>query len=182
MVAPARRPVRHAEARHLDPARRQAATAPATRRQAAPPRRPALRVVDPKKVAAANARQRRARLVAFGGGLVLVVSLLATAASHALLVSGQAHLDALQGRVDEAQARYSRARLQVAELEAPERIVREAQERLGMVPPPRVTYLSPSGAVAAEVGAGDVSEPAPTPAAASGWAQVKPYLATQRAR
>jgi hypothetical protein len=188
MVAPARRPSTSA------PVRRAGGTALADRpqterrttpreRPVAPARRPALRVVDARRTRVIEARQRRARLLAFGGGFALLVSLLGTAASHALLVSGQAHLDDLHGRVAEAQARYSRTRLHVAELEAPERIVRQAQDRLGMIPPPRVTYLSPSRAVAAEVGSGDANEPAPTPATAGGtWARMKPFLASQQAR
>jgi len=114
----------------------------------------------------------------FGSGVLLVFGLFALAASHALLASGQAKLDALNAEVDDAQARYQSLRLDVAELEAPDRIVREAQERLGMVPPPEVTYLSPSAALADEVGTA-ASAPSPTSGEAgerAAYATVKPYL------
>jgi len=127
-------------------------------------------------------RRRRVRLVMFGGGLLLVFGLFALAASHAMLASGQAKLDRLHAEVDDAQARYQSLRLDVAELEAPERIVREAQERLGMVPPPDVTYLSPSAAMADEVGTA-AAAPSPTTSEAgerAAYATVKPYLSGGR--
>jgi hypothetical protein len=95
-----------------------------------------------------------------------------------MLASGQARLDQLDQRVSDAQGRYESLRLDVAQLEAPSRIVREAQERLGMVPPPGVTYLTPSQTVSAEVGQAAVN-PSPTSTDAgewAAWATVKPYL------
>ena len=75
--------------------------------------------------------------------------------------------------------RYDRLRLQVAELEAPERVVAAAQQRLGMVPAPGVTYLSPTGPVADDPAPrytdGDV--PSVPAAAGADWTEVKPYLA-----
>src|SRR5205085_8213535 len=80
-------------------------------------------------------------------------------------------------RVSDAQAHYESLRLEVAELEAPSRIVREAQERLGMVPPPGVTYLTPSETATKEVGDAAASD---SPTSAEGdwtaWATIKPYL------
>ena len=111
-------------------------------------------------------------------GVAMLVTLFALAAFHAMLASGQADLDRLEQRVSDAQAQYERLRLDVAELEAPSRIVREAQERLGMVPPPGVTYLTPSEVVSAEVGQAAV-DPSPTSSEAgewAAWATVKPYL------
>jgi cell division protein FtsB len=111
-------------------------------------------------------------------GSVGIAALFALAAFHAMLASGQAQLDQLESRVGDAQARYESLRLDVAELEAPDRIVREAQERLGMVPPPGVTYLTPSEAVTNEVGQAAVT-PSPTQSDAgdrAAWATVKPYL------
>ena len=111
-------------------------------------------------------------------GVVMIISLFALAAFHAMLASSQADLDRLEQRVSDAQAHYEQLRLDVAELEAPSRIVREAQERLGMVPPPGVTYLTPSEAVSSEVGQAAV-DPPPTSSEAgewAAWATVKPYL------
>lgn len=76
----------------------------------------------------------------------VVVGLLAIVALHALLSQNQLRLDDLDARATAAQARYERLRLEVAELESPNRIVTAAQERLGMVVPPTVTYLTPTGA------------------------------------
>lgn len=122
------------------------------------------------------------RAIATGGAVLVVIGLFALAASHAMLASGQARLDDLNREVDDAQARYQSLRLDIAELEAPDRIVREAQERLGMVPPPDVTYLSPSAALADEVGAA-AAAPSPTSGEAgerAAYANVKPYLSGGR--
>ena len=112
-------------------------------------------------------------------GVVMVMSMFALAAFHAMLASEQASLDRLEQRVSDAQARYERLRLDVAELEAPDRIVREAQERLGMVPPPGVTYLTPSAAMSAEVGQA-AEDGSPSTSTETGnraaWGSVKPYV------
>jgi len=168
-------------------ARRPAATArraapvpipPGDRRGATEPARRHLTVVDDRRIAIAKHRRRaRALLVIVGG--VMVASLFALAAFHAMLASGQAQLDHLDAKVSDAQAKYEHLRLDVAELEAPSRIVREAQERLGMVPPPGVTYLTPSAAASAEVGqaaAGDPSSTSDEAGDRAAWATVKPYL------
>jgi cell division protein FtsL len=119
----------------------------------------------------------RAGLVVLG--VFLMGSLFALAAFHAMLASGQAQLDGIERDVSDAQARYEQLRVEVAELESPSRIVREAQERLGMVPPPDVTYLTPSEAVVNEVGQAAAADPSPTDVEAgdrAAWATVKPYL------
>lgn len=145
------------------------------------PARPDLKVVREEQRRRAGVRQRRMRAALVAGGVLAGVLLFAVAAFHAVLVSGQVRLDDLEAQVADAQARYASARLDVAELEAPERIVAEATARLGMVTPPGVTYLAPSGAVAAPsepaseataAGAGDGH-------AASSWQNVKPYLASR---
>ena len=152
---------------------------PAERRRASdPPGRPHLTVVDEKRLVIAR-RRRRARALLIVCSAIVVLSLFALAAFHAMLASGQADLDRLQARVSDAQAKYEKLRLDVAELEAPDRIVREAQERLGMVPPPGVTYLTPSATVSAEVGQAASSDPSSTSTETgdrAAWAEVKPYL------
>ena len=178
MAAPApartRRAASSAAARKPAPVR----VPPADRRLAEPPRRH-LRVVSDARVVAAR-RRRRLRGVLVLSGMVMAASLFALAAFHAMLASGQADLDRVEQRVSDAQARYESLRLQVAELEAPSRIVREAQERLGMVPPPGVTYLTPSEASTEAVGQAAAADSSTLAGDESGdraaWASVKPYL------
>jgi hypothetical protein len=150
-----------------------AATVPARRPVARPRPRPDLRVVDDARLVAAG-RRRRARLIMFVAAFVTTGCLFALAACNAMLVSGQGRIDHLQSEVREAQSRYSANRLKVAELESPDRIVRVAHDRLGMVPPPGVTYLTPSESVADEVGR--PAAPAQTDDGGRPWAAVKPYL------
>lgn len=165
------------------PARARAVARPVIR-QGAPLRRPQLaeprqlRLVDDARLRVA-ARRRRMRVLVVGVGVIVLGALFGLAAFNAVLVSSQGRLDQLQRDVAEAQSQYSANRLQVAELEAPEHVVKVAQERLGMVSPPRVTYLTPTEAMADEVGR---TPPGSTPTShrdesGTSWAAVKPYLA-----
>ena len=136
--------------------------------------RPARRSSSAKRLHTRAGSVRRRRVLVGAAVLVVAAGLLGLVISHVALAQGQFRLEALQSQAAAEQARYERLRLQVAELEAPSRVVAAAQERLGMVPPPGVTYLSPSGA------AGHVA-----PATRSGkqatatqdWARVKRQLA-----
>jgi hypothetical protein len=161
------------------PARPRAAAAPARRpRPAAAPQpkpRPRLRLVDDARLKAAH-RRRRTRLVLFMAGLLATGCLFALAAANAVLVSGQGRLDQLEAKVAEAQSQYSANRLKVAQLQSPDHIVEAARDRLGMVPPPVVTYLSPSEAMAAEAGTTAREDPATTSSDGTSWAAAKPYL------
>jgi hypothetical protein len=119
------------------------------------------------------------RVLMVGVGVIVLGALFGLAAFNAVLVSSQSRLDQLEKDVAEAQSQYSANRLKVAELEAPEHVVEVAQTRLGMVPPPRVTYLTPSQAMADEVGR---TPPGSSPTSrrdegGTSWAAVKPYLA-----
>ena len=109
---------------------------------------------------------RRARILVGSALLVVVASLLGLVAWHVSLAQGQFRLEQLRSRAAAEQDRYERLRLHAAELESPSRIVSAAHERLGMVPPPSVTYLSPPGrpsgqavgqAAAGKVAAGKVA-------------------------
>jgi cell division protein FtsL len=102
-------------------------------------------------------------------GLFGIVSL------HVVLTQGQFRHERLEARADQQQARYEQLRLQAAELESPDRIVAVAQERLGMVSPPGVTYLSPSGPMADEPSG---SRQAASTGSSAGWNEVKPHLDT----
>jgi cell division protein FtsL len=165
------------------PAPARARRAPITKK-AAPARVPPadrrhLQVVTDARLVAQR-RRRRLRGLVILTGVVMAASLFSLAAFHAMLAKAQADLDKVEEQVSDAQARYETLRLDVAELEAPDRIVREAQERLGMVPPPGVTYLTPSEQVTDEVGvaaaAPDTSSTDGSAAERAPWAAVKPYL------
>jgi cell division protein FtsL len=127
-------------------------------------------------------RRRRtvAALVLFG--IAAGVLLFAVVAAHVAITQNQFHLEKLERRAVEEQADYERLRLRVAELESPGRIVDSAQQRLGMVQPGEVTYLSPDPSPEFEI-APRADEPrrssggsvaAANPAA--GWQVVKPHL------
>ena len=150
--------------------------------------RPALRVVQPGELSP-KVRRRRAGAAAVLTIIVVFVGLFGLAVCQAIMAQNQMRLDRLDAEVADAQARYQRMRLRVAQLESPERIVAAAQERLGMVPPATVRYLSPSGAVADEVHAAtappdeldrdtglDPDAPAPSTGGSTAWAAIKPYL------
>ena len=120
-----------------------AATAPARRpAESDAPRR--LRVV-PDGALSPRAARRRARLLVGAVAVVIAASLFGAVFFHVLLTQGQLQLDHIQTRAAAEQARNDRLRLEVAELQSPERIVAAAEQQLGMVPPASVTWLSPSG-------------------------------------
>jgi cell division protein FtsL len=140
----------------------------------APLRQPAriLRLVRPGEITP-KARKRRARLAATFTVCLIGVGLFATVAFHVVLTQNQFRLDHLTDRATEEQARYSRLRLQVAELESPSRVVAAAQDKLGMVQPPAVAYLAPQAPTN-----GSVTTPSDPEADAHGdWSTVKSQLA-----
>ena len=128
------------------------------------PSRPPLRVVEPRR------RLRTGPTVVVGAVLAFAIAF-AIVAFQAQLVQGQRHLDDLDGRIDQAAEQYRQLRLDVAELESPERVV-DAAGALGMVTPPEVTYLTPSGTVVA----GSVDDPAASIDETEVFAETKPYL------
>jgi cell division protein FtsL len=147
--------------------------APAPRPKPAP-RRPPLRVVPPDYVPP-RVRRRRARLFVAGLSTLVALGLFGIVSLHVALTQGQFRLEQLEAEADAQQTRYEQLRLQVAELESPDRIVAVAQERLGMVSPPGVTYLSPSGPVTDERTGNDASAAS---GMAASWNEVKPHLDT----
>lgn len=161
----------------------QRATAPRHAPAPQPRRQPPLRVVRPDE-RPAGARRRSVRLRVAFAVFVVVLGLFGLVASHVVLTQGQFRLQQLESKAAAEQARYERLRLQVAELESPQRIVAAAQERLGMVPPPGVRYLSPTGIaeqappgnpgkLAAGKGNGQRQE------GQEDWTSVKPHLASR---
>jgi cell division protein FtsL len=112
--------------------------------------------------------------------LFVIAALFGLVASHVVLTQGQFRLEQLEKQAAEEQARFERLRLQVAQLESPERIVAAAQERLGMVPPPGVKYLSPVGAVdGTEGAAAEGGEDERLAAGEADWTTVKRHLASR---
>jgi len=159
------------------------ATARAIRSETARPRRqheseaePRLQLVRPRRNLKVKLTPRTGVTLTAG----LFTALFGVAVSHALLIEGQSQLDQLDQDVADEQARYERLRLDVAELESPERIQTEAAE-LGLVPPDDVVWLTPDQAAAgAAAGSGDAgtagtgeTESADTD---TSWTEVKPYL------
>jgi len=113
---------------------------------------------------------------------------------HVMLAQNQFRLDRLNGQADAEQARYERLRLQVDQLESPQRIVATAEQKLGMVTPGSVRYLTPSGplppstpsSTAASSATGlngsagrDSTAGSPAAVAPPDWTTVKPHLAAQ---
>lgn len=139
---------------------------------------------DPRRGAGARARHlrvvgpvRRTLGLSPRAGVVLTVlafvALFAVAVCHALLIESQAALDELDEAVAAEQARYEELRLEVAQLESPDRIKAEATERLGMVPPEDIVWLTPDEAApeGAPPAAGPEADSSETSASS-----VKPYL------
>jgi cell division protein FtsL len=126
-------------------------------------------------------------------GLFVVAVLFGLVGLHVMLAQNQFRLDRLDGRADAEQARYERLRLQVDRLESPQRIVATAQQRLGMVTPGSVTYLTPaaplpgslSSTTAGSSASGSTATGAdgvaglPSAVSPPDWTTVKPHLAAQ---
>lgn len=112
---------------------RQARRSPRPQPPSAPPR-PALRVVPH--------RRRSTATVVVGATAATFAVLLATAAVHTTIVSGQREIDQLDSRIEAGEQRNQALRLRVAQMEAPERIVK-AGFADGMVIPDEVIWLTP---------------------------------------
>ena len=124
----------------LAPAR----TGRALQPEATPDERRHLRVVPPDYTSA-RARRRRARRLVVLGGVGVAGALFGVVAFHVVLTQSQLNLQQLRSKAEAASVHQQQLRLQAAQLESPERVVADAQ-RLGMVPPATVRYLSPTGA------------------------------------
>jgi cell division protein FtsL len=152
------------------------ATLRPARRPAPAPSRPDrhLRVV-PDGYRSPRSRRRRARLAALAVAALAATVVFGLVSFQVVLSEGQVRLEELRRRAAAEQERYDRLRLEVAELESPGRVIAMAQQRLGMVVPPGVTYLSPSGvAVAARPAPAATS---PTDDGEGRWPAVKAHLA-----
>jgi cell division protein FtsL len=133
----------------------------------------------PLKVVPRQVRRRRAGLVIAVGVTFVFTLMLGLVAFQARIAQGQMKLDRTERDLREAETRYAQLRLQVAQLEAPTRVIEEA-EHLGLVrPAPKdVTYLRASSDVVGPVlAAGGAEEDGPAGTAdATDWASLKPLL------
>lgn len=107
-----------------------------------PVRRRALSVVQSGDKTAV--RGNAARTLFLSTVVFLFLGLFGLVSLHVLLSQSQFRLDELEEKTAKEEARYRRLRLQVAELESPETIVKAAREELGMVEPDSVSYLVPA--------------------------------------
>ena len=130
-----------------------------------PAERRHLRVV-PAGYVSARARRKRARRLVVLGGVAIAAALFGVVAFHVVLTQNQLDIQHLRAEADAASVKQQQLRLQAAQLESPERVV-DAAQKLGMVPPATVHYLSPNGTPAPQ------AQP-PTTARA---APPKPYAA-----
>lgn len=105
-------------------------------------RRPHLRVVD-DQVAADRKRRSAGGLLGTLVVVLLFASVFGVVVFQVFLVQSQSHLDQLDRDIAKQEARAKDLRLQTADLEAPDRIVKDAQSRLGMIAPGDVVYLQP---------------------------------------
>jgi len=80
--------------------------------------------------------------------VAVFAGLFAIVAVRVVLAQGQAEIDKLSQSIEGQQAVRQELRLTVAELEAPAQVVASARQRLGMITPAAVTYLTPPPAVA----------------------------------
>ncbi len=141
------------------------------------PTRPKLKVLEGGNSPRLERLTPRHRLIALIS--MVAVVLFGVVSFHVLLSQGQYNLEKMQAQADQQQDQYERLRLQVAQLESPARITSEAQNRLGMVIPERVTPVVPKPE--------DITPGSQTTARTSDdsgpgsldtWSGVKPYLAS----
>lgn len=148
-----------------------AAPAPAPAPAPTAPARRHLRVVNaPRR--AERRRRGRVRLAMVAAALITIA--FALVYLHVVMAQRQFRLDDVTAKVSADQQRYQQLRLQVAQLEAPSRIISDAEGRLGMREPSSVTYLTPAGTSAAPP---TTVAPTQAPSGDADWPQIKSLLA-----
>jgi cell division protein FtsL len=132
-----------------------------------------LRLVDRE----ARRKTNRRHLIVSVAIAGIAVVFLALVALHVLIAENQFRLDNLQQQASVQQERYEKLRLEVAQLEAPARIVSVAEGKLGMRQPGSVTYL-PATPTSAAPGAraGASSARVAAPQGDADWPLIKQYL------
>lgn len=98
--------------------------------------------------------------------MVIFAAFAGAVALRAVIAEQQQQIDGFRQQVDDAELRTTELRVQVAELESPDRIRVAAQVQLGMVEPVETEYLSPlvpgSSPVPLPPPAGDPFAPTPS--------------------
>jgi len=119
-------------------ARGGAATRPSTRPAPRPveTKRPDLQLV-------AQSRRERRRLIGFIVAAGILVALFLIVCAQTLIISQQGHIDSVNRSIASAQSHAEQLRLELAQLQSPQRITSEATSRLGMIPAPTPMYLQP---------------------------------------
>ncbi|HMC81251.1 MAG TPA: hypothetical protein VKO35_11965 [Acidimicrobiia bacterium] len=172
--------------RGTPPAPRVGVKSPIKRRRT-PPSGPGVRQLHQRRLERSRVRggprqgpapDRPLRLALVAGAVLTVGTIFGAAIFHVLLIQSEFRLDQLNKEAAKEEARYEKLRLDVAQLSAPERIVATAQQRLGMVVPPRVAYLMAPAPQDSRGGGAEPDDPA-APSLAGGWAEVKPHLGTR---
>jgi cell division protein FtsL len=100
---------------------------------------------------------------------LVAASLLGVVAINVMIAQDQLRLDRLDVQRNAALAQSGQLQLQVAQLQSPARIVAQAEQRLGMVVPSKLTFLSGNGAPVQTTGSGAIPPPLapPSPPATS---------------
>jgi cell division protein FtsL len=98
--------------------------------------RPSLRVVE-------KARRERRRHIGTVACVVLFAALFAVAGSQAYLVQQQRHIDSTNIKISRAEDDAELLRVELAQLQSPQRITQDAAAKLGMIPAPTPVYLEP---------------------------------------
>ena len=93
-------------------------------------------------------RRRQVRRLAVRVSVVLLAGLFMIGMLQAVVTQAQGRIDQLNTQLDDAADLDRQLRLQRAALLSPARLVTEARDRLGMVPPETIRYLTPSPAPA----------------------------------
>ena len=151
-----------------------ATAVPVPARQRWPVRRPELRVVEGL---GEGTRRRLVPAVVVAAGIVFFASLLGLAVFHVFLVQSQSTIDGIDRQISQARSATDDLRLELAELESPERIKAVARDDLGLVGANDVIMLLPedidayASAVVPEPGPGPVE---PDTAASTGNAADTP--------
>ena len=140
-------------------------------------RRRHLRLVREQARRRANGR----RLLVSAGIALLGVFCLGLVTLHVLIAENQFTLDRLTQTAATEQASYEKLRLQVAQLEAPARIVEDAEGKLSLGQPGSVIYLpatnprATNGGGTAQAGSGSAGSVA-APQGDADWPSIKRYL------
>lgn len=118
------------------------AAAPARRRPSPSPP-PAVRRKRAAPLEAIEPARSTMRMLGTAALVSILGVLLLMAMFHALIVQGQRELDRMNTDIETATSVNDRLQLELAQMEAPERIVAAARS-YGMVDAPEVVYLSPA--------------------------------------